>query len=171
MNTLRSYLRSGAFFALGIVVGTLLLGRTSAQSNLKTGLRLNHVGIAVKDFQGTVDFYTKVMGFRKAFGGSTPDGKPSTIYLQISRDTFLEIAPATEQLPEGITHIGIQAEDAEATVKRLREGGATVTDARVVPVLSKAKLANVTDPNKIRLELNEAIPGSLTRQAMDSWVE
>jgi catechol 2,3-dioxygenase-like lactoylglutathione lyase family enzyme len=171
MDTFRSSLRNAAFVALGIVIGTLLVGRTNAQQNVRTGLRLNHVGIAVKDFQGTVDFYTKVMGFRKAFGGSTPDGKPSTIYLQISRDTFLEIAPATDALPEGITHIGIQTEDADAAVKRLREGGATVTDARVMTVLSKAKLANVTDPNKIRLELNEPIPGSLTRQAMDSWTE
>jgi hypothetical protein len=111
------------------------------------------------------------MGFRKAFGGLTPDGKPGTIYLQISRDTFLEIAPATDQLPEGITHMGMQADDADAAVKRLRQNGATVTDARVVPVLSKSKIANVTDPNKIRVELIEPIPGSLVRQAIESWTE
>jgi catechol 2,3-dioxygenase-like lactoylglutathione lyase family enzyme len=149
MVTFGSCLRGAALLVTGIVIGTLLMGSTSAQENVRTGLRLNHVGIAVKDFQGTVDYYTKVMGFRKAFGGSTPEGKPSTIYLQISRDTFLEVAPATDQLPEGITHIGIQTQDADATVQRLRQGGATVTDARVVPVLSKSKLANVTDPNRI----------------------
>jgi lactoylglutathione lyase len=169
MNQVGSYLRGLTLLLAGIVIGTLLMGSTNAQETLGTGLRLNHVGIAVKDFQGTVDFYTKVMGFRKAFGGSTPDGKPSTIYLQISRDTFLEVAPASDRLPEGITHIGIQTDDADATVQRLKQRGATVTDARIVPVLSKAKLANVTDPNHIRLELNEAIPGSLTRQAIDSW--
>jgi catechol 2,3-dioxygenase-like lactoylglutathione lyase family enzyme len=171
MSALGSYLRGISLLAVGIVIGTVMMRSTNAQENIKTGLRLNHVGIAVKDYQGTVDFYTKVMGFRKAFGGPTPDGKPGTIYLQISRETFLEIAPASEQLPEGITHIGIQADDADATVKRLRQNGATVTDARVVSVLSKSKLANVTDPNHIRLELNEAIPESLTRQAMDSWKE
>jgi catechol 2,3-dioxygenase-like lactoylglutathione lyase family enzyme len=169
MRELVAHIRGVALFAAGIVVGTLVIPSNAAQQNVDTGLRLNHVGIAVNDFQGSVDFYTKVMGFRKAFGGSTPDGKPSTIYLQISRDTFLEVAPATDKLPAGITHIGIQADDADATVARLRQGGATVTDARVVPVLSKSKLANVTDPNGIRLELNEMIPGSLIRQAVESW--
>jgi catechol 2,3-dioxygenase-like lactoylglutathione lyase family enzyme len=156
-------------FVAGLLVGTFMMQPSAAQENMNTGLRLNHVGIAVTNFQESVDYYTKVMGFRKAFGGSTPDGKPGTIYLQISRDTFLEIAPATDKLPVGITHIGIQADDADAAVTRLRQAGATVTDARVVPVLSKSKLANVTDPNGIRLELNEPIPGSLIRQAMDSW--
>jgi len=143
----------------------------AAQQNIKTGLRLNHVGIAVKDFQESLNFYTKVMGFRVAFGGTTPDGKPGTIYLQINRDTFLEVAPASANLPAGITHIGIQAEDEDATVKRLRDLGATVTDPRISPALSKSKLANVTDPNGIRLELNELIPGLATRQAVDSWKE
>ena len=106
-----------------------------------------------------------------AFCSERPDGKPGTIYLQINRDTFLEVAPATANLPVGITHIGIQTEDEDVTVKRLREGGATVTDPRISPALSKAKLANVTDPNGLRLELNELIPGSETRRAVDSWKE
>ena len=164
------WMRVLAIFVAGIVVGTIVMQPSAAQENRNTGLRLNHVGIAVKDFDESVSFYTKVMGFRVAFGGDkNAEGKPGTIYLQISRDTFLEIAPASANTPPGITHIGIQADDADATVTRLRTGGATVTDARISPALSKAKLANVTDPNGIRLELNEAIPGSLTRQAMESW--
>jgi lactoylglutathione lyase len=169
MNGLGSYLRGLSLFVGGIVAGTFMMQPTAAQETINTGLRLNHVGIAVKDFQQSVDFYTKVMGFRVAFGGPTPDGKPGTMYLQINRDTFLEVAPASANMPVGITHIGIQAEDEDGTVQRLRKGGATVTDPRISPALSKAKLANVTDPNGIRLELNELIPGSLTRQAVESW--
>lgn len=169
MSGLGCYTRGLALFVAGVLVGAFMTQLSSAQENINAGFRLNHVGIAVKDFQESVDFYTRVMGFRKAFGGSTPDGKPSTIYLQISRDTFLEVAPSTDKLPVGITHIGIQTEDADAAVARLRQAGATVTDARVSPALSKAKLANVTDPNGIRVELNELIPGSLTRQAVETW--
>jgi catechol 2,3-dioxygenase-like lactoylglutathione lyase family enzyme len=169
MNGLGSYLGGLSLFVGGIVGGTFMMQPTAAQETINTGLRLNHVGIAVKDFQQSVDFYTKVMGFRTAFGGPTPDGKPGTMYLQINRDTFLEVAPASANMPVGITHIGVQAEDEDATVQRLRKGGATVTDPRISPALSKAKLANVTDPNGIRLELNELIPGSLTRQAVESW--
>jgi hypothetical protein len=55
MRAFESYLRGAALLVAGILIGTLLMGSTSAQENIKTGLRLNHVGIAVKDFQGTVD--------------------------------------------------------------------------------------------------------------------
>lgn len=170
MNGMGSYLRGFILFAAGMMVGSLAMPYGAAQENTNTGLRLNHVGIAVKNFQQSVDFYTKVMGFRKAFGGDvSADGRQGTIYLQISKETFLEIAPASANLPAGITHIGIQADSDDATVARLRQLGAPVTDARVVPVLSKSKLANATDPNGIRLELVEAIPGSLIRQAEESW--
>jgi lactoylglutathione lyase len=172
MNRTESLLTGVAIFVMGAIFGIFVMPSKAAQEQpIRTGLRLNHVGIAVKDFQESVDFYTKVMGFRVAFGGTTPDGKPGTIYLQINRDTFLEVAPSTAALPVGITHIGIQTEDEDATVKRLRAGGATVTDPRISPALSKSKLANVTDPNGIRLELNELIPGSETRRAVDSWKE
>ena len=172
MIGLRSYLHGSVLFVAGVVAGGVMMQPTAAQENIKTGLRLNHVGIAVKDYQESVNFYTKVMGFRVAFGGQPgADGKPGTVYLQINRDTFLELASATDKVPVGITHIGIQAEDEDATVKRLRAGGATVADPRISPALSKSKLANLNDPNGIRLELNEAIPGSETRRAIDSWKE
>ena len=172
MRGLVPFVRGMILFAAGVIVGTLAMQSSAAQQQpIPTGLRLNHVGIAVKDMKESLDFYTKVMGFRVAFGGTTPDGKPGTTYLQINRDTFLEVAPASANLPLGITHIGIQAEDEDSAVKRLREGGATVTDPRISPALSKSKLANVTDPNGIRLELNELIPGSETRRAVDSWKE
>jgi lactoylglutathione lyase len=168
MNGAISYFRGLSLFLGGIMVGGLMMQAGAAQENRSTGLRLNHVGIAVKDFQESMNYYTKVMGFKVAFALGTPD-KPSTTYLQISRDTFLEVAPASANALAGtITHIGIQADDEDATVTRLRRLGATTTDPRVSPQ-SKSKLANVTNPNGIRIELNELVPGSLTRQAVESW--
>ena len=46
--------------------------------NDKSGLEDNHVGIAVKDVDATVAYYTKVMGYRVAFKFPSPDGKPTT---------------------------------------------------------------------------------------------
>lgn len=165
-----SYIRGVVIFVAGVVVGTVMMQSGAAQEFGSTGIRLNHVGIAVKDYDESLNFYTKVMGFRVAFGGKTPDGKPGTTYLQINRDTFLEVAPASQNLPAGtITHFGIQVQDMAATVARLRSAGATVPDPRISPALSKAKLASLNDPNGIRVELNEAIPGSVLRQAIESW--
>jgi hypothetical protein len=70
------------------------------------------------------------MGFRVAYAFPNPDGKPTTTFLQINRDTFIEMVPASANLPAGITHIGIWSEEVNATVTRLRQAGATLTDVR-----------------------------------------
>ena len=168
MNGLTGYMRGLGLFAAGIIVGTLLMQPSAAQSNINTGLRLNHVCIAVKDLDETVNFYTKVMGFRVAFRFPSPDGRPTTTYLQINRDTFLEVAPASATLPAGITHIGIESEDVKGTIARIRGAGAMVDDARVSGP-TKALLSNVNDPNGIRSELIELTPDSLHKKAEEAW--
>jgi len=168
MPTLMVYMRGSALFVAGIVVGSFMMQPGAAQENSTTGLRLNHVGIAVKNFDESLNFYTKVMGFRVAFRFPSPDGKPTTTYFQINRDTFLEMAPASATLPEGITHIGIESEDIKGTIARLRQIGGTVEDVRVSGP-TKALLSNVSDPNGIRLELIELTPESLHKKAELSW--
>jgi catechol 2,3-dioxygenase-like lactoylglutathione lyase family enzyme len=160
------WIRGLALFAAGVVAGSFLMPPSSAQEKQDTGLRLNHVGIAVSDVQKSLDFYTKVMGFRVAFTFS-PDGKTTTTYLQINRDTFLEVAPASATVPPGITHMGIESQDENATIARLRQAGANVADSRVS--VTKALISNVTAPDGIRLELVELTPDSLHRKAENAW--
>jgi lactoylglutathione lyase len=162
------WIRNFAFFAAGIVVGTILVQSTAAQQNGKTGHRINHVGISVSNFQESLNFYTKVMGFKEAYRFPSPDGKPSTTFLQIDQNTFIEMAPPNPNQPPGLTHIGVYSDDAKATVAQFRQAGATVTDARP-SANSGSVLANVTDPNGIRLEINEQPAGSLMRKAMETW--
>ncbi|HZP33292.1 MAG TPA: VOC family protein [Candidatus Acidoferrales bacterium] len=168
MREVRVYLRGITLFVAGIVVGVFLMQRGAAQEP-RTPLRLNHVGIAVSDYQKSLDFYTKVMGYKIAFRfPPSPDGKPTTTYFQISRDTFLEMAPASDKVPAGITHMGIETPDAHATVMQLRAAGAHVEDVRVSGP-TKANLSNIYDPDHIRLELIELTPDSLHKKAEGSW--
>ena len=168
MRRIMVYLRGLALFVAGIAVGTAMIPSSVAQQTGNSGLRLNHVGIAVKDFQESLNFYTKVMGFRVAYALPSPDGKPTTTFLQVSRDTFLEMAPATANLPAGLTHIGILTDDANATVTQLRQAGATLADVRSGGGTG-SRLSNVVDPNGIRVEIVEQPSGSLMRKAMESW--
>jgi lactoylglutathione lyase len=168
MRQIMVYLRGLTLFVAGIAVGTAMIPPSVAQETGNAGLRLNHVGIAVKDFQESLNFYTKVMGFRVAYALPSPDGKPTTTFLQISRDTFLEMAPATANLPAGLTHIGILTDDANATVSQLRQAGATLADVRSGGGTG-SRLSNVVDPNGIRVEIVEQPSGSLMRKAMESW--
>jgi catechol 2,3-dioxygenase-like lactoylglutathione lyase family enzyme len=162
------YLRGVTLFVAGIVVGSILMQPGAAQEK-RTPLRLNHVGIAVNDYQGSYDFYTKVMGFRVAFKfPPSADGKPTTTYFQISKDTFLEMAPASAQVPAGITHMGIETPDIKSTITQLRDAGGHAEDMRVSGP-TKADLSNIYGPDKIRLELLELTPDSLHKKAEDSW--
>jgi catechol 2,3-dioxygenase-like lactoylglutathione lyase family enzyme len=170
---MRNILGRLALFAAGSGVGVLLMQPgilmqpAIAQQNRIPGLRLNHVGIYVKDFDESMRFYTQTMGLREAFTIKDQNGKPTLAYLQITRDTFLELAPATAERPAGLSHIGIWPEDLNATIATLRQRGVKVDDAKTGS--TKTSITNVIDPNGVRLELLDFLPDSLPRQAMDSW--
>ena len=155
-----------ALFAAGVGVGAFLMMPAAAQ-NQSTGLRLSHVGIYTKNFDESLRFYTQTMGLREAFSIKDNDGKPTLTYLQISKDTFLELAPATATRPAGLSHIGIWPQNLEATVATLRARGVKVDDPKTGS--TKTSITNATDPDGVRLELLDFLPDSLPRKAMDSW--
>jgi len=156
-----------ALFAAGAVAGVFLMQPGLAQQNQNPGLRLNHVGIYVKDYDESMRFYTQTMGFKEAFTIKDKDGKPTLTYLQLSKDTFLELAPATAERPAGLSHIGFWPVDLTAAVTALRQRGVKVDDPRTGS--TKTSITNVIDPNGVRLEMLDFLPGSLPRQAIDSW--
>jgi catechol 2,3-dioxygenase-like lactoylglutathione lyase family enzyme len=134
----------------------------------KNGTKLNHVAIAVKNYDAAVNYYTKTMGFRQAFSFKEPDGKPILTYLQISRDTFLEIQPVTAERPAGFVHIGLEADDVKALAARIRESGIKV-DEPMPSARSGAVLTTAMDAEGVRTEILEFGPASLQRKAMNAW--
>src|SRR5262245_55010960 len=93
-----------ALFIAGLITGSIG-SPAAAQEEKNAGLRLNHVQITVPNLDQSIAFYTKVMGFRVAFRLPTPaDGRPPTTFIQISRDTFLEVVQGAANAPMGITH-------------------------------------------------------------------
>jgi catechol 2,3-dioxygenase-like lactoylglutathione lyase family enzyme len=163
---MRSLIGSITLFGAGIVVGVFLMQPSAAQPGPNPGLRLNHVGIFAKDYDESMRFYTKTIGLREAFTIKDKDGKPTLTYLQINKDSFLELAPAGDR-PVGLSHVGIWPENLNATVAALRARGVTVNDPRTGS--TKTSITNVTDPDGIRLELLDFLPDSLPRKAMDNW--
>lgn len=161
-------LRGLALFAAGMAVGSLGMRSVAAQQRSDTNLRINHVGIRVADFQQSLDYYTKVLGFKEAYRFPGANGAPTTTVLQVSKDTFIEMAPPAPGQPAGITHFGVYSDDAAASVAQFRQAGATLDDA-AVRTNTGAKISNLTDPSGIRIELNELPAGSLMRKAMDAW--
>jgi lactoylglutathione lyase len=161
-------LRGIALFAAGIVVGSMGMQTVIAQQTKNAGHKINHVGIRVKDYQQSLDYYTKVLGFKEAYRFPSPNGAPTTTFLQVNKDTFIEMAPPAPDQPAGLTHIGLYSDDAAASVLQFRAAGVTLNEAQP-SAQSGSKLSNITDPNGIRIEINEQPAGSLMRKAIDAW--
>jgi catechol 2,3-dioxygenase-like lactoylglutathione lyase family enzyme len=164
---MRKYVRDIAFLMAGSVIALIYMRPSQAQDDRLTGMRMNHVGIVAKDWQTTLDFYIKTLGFREAFTFKDNDGKVTTSYIQMSKEDFLEIIRPTAQNTPGVNHVGIWVDDIQATVAKLRKKGVKVEDIRVGN--SKAPLTNFSDPNGVRIELLQYPPESWQKQAMDSW--
>jgi len=163
---MRNWIGRSTLFAAGVGVGVFLMQPGAAQQNQNPGLRLNHVGIYAKDFDESMRFYTQTMGFKEAFTIRDNTGKPTLSYLQITKDTFLEVAPANER-PVGLSHIGIWPVNLNAAVAALRQRGVKVDDPRTGA--TKTSITNVTDPNGVRLELLDFLEGSAPKKAIDEW--
>jgi catechol 2,3-dioxygenase-like lactoylglutathione lyase family enzyme len=125
------------------------------------------VAISVPNLDAAVAYYTKTMGFPEAFRSLDEKGQPTLVYVQISKNTFIELQPANAQRPAGLNHLGIHVENMAAATSMFKQRGANVSETRVSP--TKAILANITDPNGIRIELAELPADSEHRKAMDRW--
>ena len=153
-------------FVAGLLVG-LAVTAAIAQSPNRGIVGLNHVGISVPNLDEAVAYYTKTMGFPEAFRSTDERGQTTLVYVQISKNTFVELQPANPQRPPGINHLGLHVENMGAAIAMFKQRGANVSESRVSP--TKAVLANITDPNGVRIELAELPPESSHRQAMERW--
>lgn len=161
-------MRGIALFAAGALFG--LAAQTPLAQTAQPAVRLNHVAISVPNVADAVAWYNDKMGFREIIRQTNPEGQLTSAYVQISRDTFLEIAQANDQRPVGLNHWGLEVADIKAAVATFRQRGATSTDPAPKPsAYSGGILANVTDPHGLRIELSEQPPDGKLRRAADNW--
>jgi catechol 2,3-dioxygenase-like lactoylglutathione lyase family enzyme len=159
-------MRGAMMFAAGLFVG-LAIQAGLAQDAGSSVVMMNHVGINVPNITEAVTYYTEKMGYREAFRVQDDKGQPRLVYMQISKNTFLELNPANAQRPAGFTHYGLHVDNAAQAVARFRRNGVTVTDTNTSD--TKAILANITDPYMGRIELAELPPESLHYRAIQNW--
>lgn len=151
-------------FAVGILVGSAI--QSAVAQSPRPNLRLNHVGVSVKDLGEAVKFYQEKLGFNEVV--RNPNGMSA--YIQVSRDTFLELQAANAERPAGqITHFGMETDNIKATVAQLRQRGLMVSDPGAPSAFSGGILANITDPVYGRIELTEQPPGGRLRTATENW--
>src|SRR5262249_55221200 len=146
---------------LGLAMQTI--GSQSASESLK----LNHVAVSVPDLGEGIKFYTRALGLKEAFTFRDARGRPLS-YLQISRDTFLELQQASADRPPGFIHIGLEVGKLATAVPQFRRNGLDVRDA-TESERTKALISQATGPNGLSFELLEFGPDSLQRKVINAW--
>jgi hypothetical protein len=107
------------------------------------------------------------MGFKEGFTVKNAQGQPALSYIQVSRDTFIEIAPANANRKAGLNHYGLHVADLKAYVAALKQRGVTVDEVRERP--DDSSVANATDPAGVRIEMFQFGPGSAQGKAIAGW--
>jgi catechol 2,3-dioxygenase-like lactoylglutathione lyase family enzyme len=160
-------MRSLATFLFGVMFGSILVSAAAQDMRLPGENYLNHVAIAVENFDEAFAFYTQKMGFREAFTVRDANGRPSLAYVQINRNTFIELQQANANRQPGLNHFGLHVRDLSALAGTLKQRGITVEEPRQRP--DDSSVANATDPNGIRIEMFEFGPLSPQGKAIESW--
>ena len=154
-------------FVIGILVGAAAMAVGAQANRIDGNSGVNHVGIAVESMVAAIAYYTKTFGFGEAAVLRDDQGQPTLAFIQVSRNTFIELGQASATRPAGLTHFGLQVEDIEAATTELRQRGVEVGDPRVGRTISF--ITSTTEPVGVRMELSEIGPDSMLGKAIASW--
>ena len=136
---------------------------------------ITHLAVTVKDMKKSLDFYTRVLGFRKAFDIPHPEtGKPWIEYLYVGNGQFVELFyDGTKDNPwsgelRGFNHICFQVDDIHSVVEHVKKEGAEITSGPMQGGDFNWQ-AWVTDPDGIRIELMQIDKQSPQYKAMQDF--
>src|SRR5580704_4257944 len=144
-------MRGFALFVAGTIVG---LGVTAVAQSVSPNheiVGLSFVGVSVPNLDKAVEYYTKTLGFPEAYRQLTAAGESQFVMVQASKDTFIQLWPATAQRPPGIEHFALQVENLPAVAAMLKQRGAAVGDV-TFKTLHSTRQRKWTTPNGIRME-------------------
>ena len=160
-------MRSLFLFLAGILVGTAIETTIAQSPSSQPGVRLNHVAISVPDVAQAIAWYGEKLGFREVLRNTNQQGQVVAAYIQVSRDTFIELQQSNAQRPVGLNHFGLEVGDMKSTVATFRQRGLMVSDPTAPSAFTGGILANITDPG--RIEMSEQPPDGKLRKASESW--
>ena len=122
-----------------------------------------HLAITTKDMAKSLDFYTRIMGFKKAFSLVHPDtGAPWIEYLQAGNqfvELFYEGTEDNVWRPSlrGFNHICLQVDDITTMVRRIEQAGYPM-DRKLGEGRDMNLQAWFLDPDGTRIELMQISP-------------
>ena len=130
-------------------------------------MKLGHLAITVKDMEKSLDFYTRVLGLKKAFEFSNPeDGKPWIVYLYLGEGQYIELFyDGTTDNPwkpelRGFNHVAILVDDCEKKCAEIKAAGYPIDVEPKQSSVDHNWQFWVKDPDGVRVEFMTLSPES-----------
>lgn len=129
-------------------------------------LKVDHIGIAVKNLEETLKFYTDVLGLEVEGTETVEEQKVKVAFLPIG-DTEVELLESTsddgpiakfiERNGEGVQHIAFKVDDIEEAIAYMKEKGMRMIDEAPRYGAGGAKIAFVhpKSSHRVLVELSE----------------
>lgn len=129
-------------------------------------LKLDHIGIAVKNLDETLKFYQDILGLECVGTEVVEEQKVRVAFLPIG-DTEVELLESTEEdgpiakfiekKGEGIQHLAFRVENIEAAIESMKEKGVKMIDEKPRYGAGGAKIAfcHPKSTNGVLVELSE----------------
>ena len=166
---MRRWIRGSVLFAAGLLLGMLTIKSIEAQQDKGIGVRVNHVGIYVKNLQESVDFYTRTLGMREGFVMRDKMWQ-SDHHVRAGRQVHIPRTRAGERrspcrdqsrwFPDR-KHQRYRYEWCKWRHHRARAYFCWQRSTSLPP--------SISDPNGVRLEMLEFAPGSMQRGAIETY--
>jgi methylmalonyl-CoA/ethylmalonyl-CoA epimerase len=133
---------------------------------LMKALKVDHIGIAVKNLEETLKFYTDVLGLEVEGTETVEEQKVKVAFLPIG-DTEVELLESTsddgpiakfiERNGEGVQHIAFKVDDIEEAIAYMKEKGMRMIDEAPRYGAGGAKIAFVhpKSSHRVLVELSE----------------
>lgn len=121
---------------------------------------IHHVAIITSDYEKTIDFYVRKLGFKILRENHREDRADIKLDLQLG-DCELEIfvnksAPQRPNYPEalGLRHLAFKVKDVEQTVEELNAMGIETEPIRF-DIFTQNRMTFFKDPDGLPLEIHE----------------
>jgi len=131
-------------------------------------VRVDHIGIAVKDVASGLNFFSKLLGLKLEGEEVVAEQKVKTFFLPVG-DTEVELLEATapdspvakflEKKGEGVHHIAFSVEDLDAALKELQDNGIGLIDTKPRIGAGNKRIAFIHPKftSGVLVELSEAV--------------
>ncbi|MDH8679728.1 methylmalonyl-CoA epimerase [Fusibacter bizertensis] len=129
-------------------------------------LKVDHIGIAVKDLEASISFYKDILGLEMAGSEVVEEQKVKVAFFPVG-DTEVELLESTsedgpiakfiEKNGEGIQHIAFKVENIEEAIEYMLSKGMKMIDEKPRYGAGGAKIAFVhpKSSNRVLVELSE----------------